>query len=117
MGSWRVVPAQTYLLPCNVGDRKLPVSGALGWKERRMTRRHWSRSRKVKIGSALIVLGMMVWALSAALLMVWALSAALPLTARSDPDVSISYFEGRSIGVIAGGGSVLVGIVLLATVV
>src|SRR5947209_9837973 len=67
MGSWRVVPAQTYLLPCNVGDRKLPVSGALGWKERRMTRRHWSRSRKVKIGSALIVLGMMVWALSAAL--------------------------------------------------
>jgi len=84
---------------------KLRVSEALGWEERRMTRRHWSRSRKVKIGSALIILGMMVWALS----------AALPLTARSEPDVSISYFEGRSIGVIAGGGSVLVGIVLLAT--
>ena len=72
-----------------------------------MIRRPWSRSRKRRCGSALIVLG----------LMVWALSATLPLTTSDDRDVSISYFEERSLGVITGGGSVLLGIVLLAAVV
>jgi len=49
--------------------------------------------------------------------MIWALSAALPLRTKADSDVSISYFEGRSLGVIAGGGSVVLGIALLAAVV
>jgi hypothetical protein len=49
--------------------------------------------------------------------MVWALSAVLPFTTKADADVSISYFEGRSLGVIAGGGSVVAGIALLAALV
>ena len=72
-----------------------------------MFRRSWSRSLKRRCGSALVVLGVMVWPLS----------AALPLRTKAGTDVSISYFEGRSIGVIAGGGSVVVGIALLAAVV
>ena len=72
-----------------------------------MFRRLWSKSLKRRCGSALIVLGVMMWALS----------AALPLRTKADSDVSISYFEGRSLGVIAGGGSVVLGIALLASVV
>lgn len=72
-----------------------------------MFRRPWSRSLRRRCGSALIVLGVMVWALS----------AALPWKTKADADVSISYFEGRSLGVVAGGGSVVLGIALLAAVV
>ena len=72
-----------------------------------MFRRPGSRSLKLRCASALIGLGVMIWALG----------AALPPRTKADSDVSISYLEGRSLGVIAGGGSVVLGIALLAAVV
>ena len=50
-------------------------------------------------------------------ILVWALSLAIHITASDNRDVSISYFEERSLGIIAGGASVVAGIVLLATAV
>jgi hypothetical protein len=50
-------------------------------------------------------------------MVVWAVSLTLHLPARDYRDVSISYFEERSLGVIVGGVSVVAGIVLLATAV
>ena len=72
-----------------------------------MARRYWTQFRKRLCGSALIVLGTVLWAAA----------ATLPLTGRSERDMSISYFEERCLGVIAGGASVVGGIILLATAV
>jgi hypothetical protein len=72
-----------------------------------MNRRNRARTCKRVFGTALAVLGMMVWAVA----------ATLRPTATDGRDVSISHFEGRSLGVIAGGASVVVGIILLATAV
>jgi hypothetical protein len=49
--------------------------------------------------------------------MVWAVSATLGLTSYDHRGVSTSQFEELSIGVIAGGASVVGGIILLATAV
>jgi hypothetical protein len=49
--------------------------------------------------------------------MVWAMSATLGLASHNHRDVSISHFEELSLGVIAGGASVVGGIILLATAV
>jgi hypothetical protein len=65
------------------------------------------RERKIMLGAALAVLGVMVWAMS----------AALGLASHDHRDVSISHFEELSIGVVAGGASVVGGIILLATAV
>jgi hypothetical protein len=72
-----------------------------------MMRRRWTRARRRRLGSALVAFG----------LLVWAVSLSLHLTARDNRDVSISYFEERSLGVISGGASVVAGIILLATAV
>ena len=63
--------------------------------------------RKRILGSALAVLGVMVWAMS----------ATLGLASNDHRDVSISHFEELSLGVIAGGAAVVGGIILLATAV
>jgi hypothetical protein len=65
------------------------------------------RVRKRILGSALIILGVMVWAISAILV----------LASNDHRDVSISHFEKLSLGVIVGGASVVGGIILLATAV
>jgi hypothetical protein len=72
-----------------------------------MKRRYRMRERKKILGGALAVLGVVVWAIS----------AALRLAPADHRDVSISHFEERSLGVIAGGASVVGGIILLATAV
>ncbi len=72
-----------------------------------MKRRHRMRERKRFLGAALAVLGVTVWAMS----------AALGFSSDDQRDVSISHFEERSLGVIAGGASVVGGIILLATAV
>jgi hypothetical protein len=72
-----------------------------------MKRRYRMRVRKRILGSALAVLGVLVWAIS----------ATLPLASEDHRGVSISHFEERSLGVIAGGASVVGGIILLATAV
>jgi hypothetical protein len=66
-------------------------------------RRYYTRSRRRQLGWAFIGVGVLVWAVS----------LTVPLGARGDRDVSISYFEERSLGVIAGGASVAGGIILL----
>jgi hypothetical protein len=76
-------------------------------EEAEMNRRHRRRVRKRTLGSAPAVLGVMVWAIS----------ATLRLAPDDRRDVSISYFEERSLEVIAGGASVVGGIILLATAV
>jgi hypothetical protein len=48
---------------------------------------------------------------------VWATAATLRLAPDDHQDVSIRHFEERSLGVIAGGASVVGGIILLATAV
>jgi hypothetical protein len=65
------------------------------------------RERNRILGAALAVLGVMIWAIS----------ATLGLASHDHRDVSISHFEELSIGVIAGGASVVGGIILLATAV
>ncbi len=70
-------------------------------------RRHRMQARKRILGSALAVLGVTVWAVS----------AALGLAFNDHRDVSISHFEELSIGVIAGGALIVGGIILLATAV
>ena len=60
--------------------------------------RYPTRRFRRKLGCALGVLCMIVWALSATL-------------------VSIRHFEARALGVIAGGAAVVVGIILFATAV
>jgi hypothetical protein len=65
------------------------------------------RERKKMLGAALAVLGVMVWAVS----------ATLGLASHDRRGASISQFEELSIGVIAGGASVVGGIILLATAV
>jgi hypothetical protein len=72
-----------------------------------MKRRYRMRVRKRILGSALAVLGVMVWAMS----------ATLGLASNDHRDVSISHFEELSLGVIAGGAAVVGGIILLATAV
>ena len=72
-----------------------------------MNRRYRRRVRKRTLGSALAVLGVMVWAMS----------ATLRLAPDDHRDVSISHFEERSLGVIVGGAAVVGGIILLATAV
>jgi hypothetical protein len=70
-------------------------------------RRYRMRVRKRILGSALAVLGVMVWAMS----------ATLGLASNDHRDVSISHFEELSLGVIAGGAAVVGGVILLATAV
>jgi hypothetical protein len=70
-------------------------------------RRYRMQVRKRILGSALALLGVIVWAMS----------AALGLASHDHRDVSISHFEELSIGVIAGGASVVGGIILFATAV
>jgi hypothetical protein len=65
------------------------------------------RGRNRILGAALAVLGVTVWVMS----------ATLALASHDHRDVSISHFEELSIGVIAGGASVVGGIILLATAV
>jgi hypothetical protein len=72
-----------------------------------MNRRDRRRVRKRTLGSALAVLGVMVWAMT----------ATLRLASDDHRDVSISHFEERSLGVIVGGAAVVGGIILLATAV
>jgi hypothetical protein len=72
-----------------------------------MKRRYRMQARKRTLGSALAVLGVMVWLMS----------AALGLVSHDHRAVSMSHFEELSIGVIAGGASVVGGIILLATAV
>ena len=72
-----------------------------------MNRRYRMRLRKTTLGSALAVLGVMVWAMS----------AMLRLPSDDHRNVSISHFEERALGVIAGGALVVGGIILLATAV
>ena len=72
-----------------------------------MKRRNRMRQRKKILGAVLAVLGVAVWAIS----------AALGFASGGQRDVSISHFEERSLGVIAGGASVVGGIILLATAV
>ena len=72
-----------------------------------MDRRYRMRVRKKILGAALAVLGVIVWATA----------ATLRLAPDDHRDVSISHFEERSLGVIAGGASVVGGIILLATAV
>ena len=72
-----------------------------------MNRRYRMRVRKKMLGSALAVLGVMVWTIT----------ATLPLASEDHRGVSISHFEERSLGVIAGGALVVGGIILLATAV
>ena len=72
-----------------------------------MKRRYRMRERKKFLGAALAILGVTVWAIS----------ATLRLAPDDHRDVSISHFEERSLGVIAGGASVVGGIILLATAV
>jgi hypothetical protein len=62
-----------------------------------MNRRYRMRVRKRTLGSALAVLGVIVWAIS----------ATLRLAPDDHRDVSISHFEERSLGVIIGGASVV----------
>ena len=69
--------------------------------------RHRMRVHKRTLGSALAILGVMVWAIS----------ATLRVASDDHRDVSISHFEERSLGVIAGGASVVGRIILLATAV
>jgi hypothetical protein len=49
--------------------------------------------------------------------MIWATSAGLSLASQDQRDISISYFEARSLGVIAGGAAIVVGIIVVATTV
>ena len=70
-------------------------------------RRYWTQFRRRQVGFAFVAFGILVWAVS----------LTLHLAAHRDRDVSISYFEERSLGVISGGASVVAGIVLLATAV
>jgi hypothetical protein len=72
-----------------------------------MERRDRIRAYKRALGAALAVLGVTVWAIS----------AALPVTSRDHRDVSIGHLEDRSIGVIGGGVVVLGGVILLASAV
>ncbi len=72
-----------------------------------MKRRYRMRVCKRILGSVLAVLGVMVWAMS----------AILGLARNDHRAVSISDFQERSLGVIAGGASVVGGIILLATAV
>jgi hypothetical protein len=72
-----------------------------------MNRRYRRRTRKRTLGSALAVFGVLVWAVS----------ATLRFAPDDHRDVSISHFEERSLGVIAGGAAVVSGIILLATAV
>jgi hypothetical protein len=72
-----------------------------------MKRRYRMRIHRRILGSALAVLGVMVWAMS----------ATLGLASNDHRDVSISHFEELSLGVIAGGAAVVGGIILLATAV
>jgi len=72
-----------------------------------MKRRYRMRERKKIFGAVLAALGVTVWAMS----------AALGFVSGGQRDVSISHFEERSLGVIAGGASVVGGIILLATAV
>ena len=72
-----------------------------------MDRRYRMRVRKKTLGLVLAVLGVLVWAMSATLV----------LASDDHRDVSISHFEELSLGVIAGGASVVGGIILLATAV
>jgi hypothetical protein len=65
------------------------------------------RERKKMLGAALAVLGVVLWAIS----------ATLRLAPDDHRDISVSHFEERSLGVIAGGASVVSGIILLATAV
>jgi hypothetical protein len=76
-------------------------------EEREMKRRYRMRVRKRILGSALAVLGVMAWAMS----------ATLGLASNDHRAISISHFEERSLGVIAGGASIVGGIILLATAV
>jgi hypothetical protein len=75
-----------------------------GWL---MRWRHRIRIYQKPIGTAFAALGVLVWATS----------AVLHFGPHNDLDVSISHFEVRSLGVIAGGASVIGGIILLATAV
>jgi hypothetical protein len=72
-----------------------------------MNWRYRMRVRKRILGSALSVLGVMVWAMS----------ASLGLASHDHRDISINPFEELSLGVIVGGASVVGGIILLATAV
>jgi hypothetical protein len=72
-----------------------------------MNRRHRLRIRKKALGSALALLGVVIWGIS----------ATLRLSPQDGRDISISHFEERSLGVIAGGASIVGGIILLATAV
>jgi hypothetical protein len=65
------------------------------------------RERKKMLGAVLAVFGVMVWAVS----------ATLGLASHDHRGVSMSQFEEISIGVIAGGASVVGAIILLATAV
>jgi hypothetical protein len=65
------------------------------------------RECKKMLGAGLAVLGVMAWAMA----------ATLGLVSHNHRDVSIRHFEELSIGVIAGGASVVGGIILLATAV
>ena len=72
-----------------------------------MDRRYRMRVRRRTLGAVLAVLGVIVWATA----------ATLRLAPDDHQDVSIRHFEERSLGVIAGGASVVGGIILLATAV
>ena len=69
-----------------------------------MKRRYRMQARKRMLGSALAGLGVMVWLTSAAL-------------GLASHDHRVSHFEELAIGVIAGGASIVGGIILLATAV
>src|SRR6185295_12852813 len=81
-------------------------AGRVEW-ELRMRRRDRTQRRKRVLGVGLAALGVAVWAMS----------ATLRLAPDNRREVSISHFEARSLGVIAGGVSVVGGIILLATAV
>jgi len=66
--------------------------------------RYCTRSRRRQLGWAFVAFGMLAWAVS----------LTVTLGARGNRDVSISYFEERSLGVIVGGASVAGGIILIA---
>ena len=69
-----------------------------------MKRRYRMQARKRVLGSALAALGVMVWLTAAAL-------------ALASHDHRVRHFEVLAIGVIAGGASVVGGIILFATAV
>jgi hypothetical protein len=72
-----------------------------------MERRNRMRGYRRVLGTALAVLGMMVWTIS----------ATLRVTPREHSDVSIGHIEDRLVGVIAGGALVAGGVILLVTAV